>query len=148
MGDIISKVKLCGLSRDGKLQRDWRRCPEVDALVDTGATATVIPRYLAALAGARVVPGLRHMQRRPYDGAMVALRVEGCPVSPHVAVVSDRLASRAKPAAEIILGHDYLQDNRVRIDYEDRRPGVTCPPRKPRNGKGGKGNGGNGRQGR
>lgn len=141
MGDIIKKVKICGLAKSGKLfkpvraTRDW---PEVKAIVDTGATASVITRTLADLAGAEVIPGMRTNQGRACDGAFMVIHLPGCRPSYHVVIVDDRLAASAEPNAFMILGHDYLQDNRARIDYDNGEV-VSCPPRlpgsKPRNGK-------------
>jgi len=127
MGDIIKKIKICGLR--GKLfkpvypARDW---PEVKALVDTGSTASVITRALADLAGAEVVPGMRTHQGRACDAALMKLHLPGCRPSTHVVIVDDRLAANAEPEAHMILGHDYLQDNRARIDYASGEL-VSCP---------------------
>jgi hypothetical protein len=133
MGDIVKKVKICGLARSGKLlkpsrpTRDW---PEVEAIVDTGATASVITRALADLAGAEVIPGLRTHQGRACDGALMVLHLAGCRPSYHMVVVDDRLVEAAESSAFMILGHDYLQDNRARIDYGNGEV-VSCPSRKP-----------------
>ena len=133
VGDIVKKVKLCGLERRGRLlkpvraPKDW---PEIEAIVDTGATASVITRTLASLAGAEIIPGLRTYRGRSCDGALMVLRLAGCRPSYHMVVVDDRLAATAEPSAYMILGHDYLQDNRARIDYDDGEL-VTCPSRPP-----------------
>jgi len=149
MGDIVRKVKLCGLVRRGKkleLVRDWDECPEINALIDTGASASVITRTLAELAGAEVMPGLKKLHGRLRDGAFMAVRLTGCGPSPHVVVVDDQLAAEAAPDAFMILGHDYLQDNRARIDYANGDL-VTCPPREdaPTKRGGRKATSGNGR---
>ena len=129
-GDIVRKVKLCGLSRGGKLLRLWRDCPEVDALIDTGATVTIISRTLAELAGAEIVPDLQILHGRPHDGALLAIKLAspGCGRSEHLVVVDDRRAATAGPHAFMILGSDYLQDHCVRIDYANGIL-VSCPPR-------------------
>jgi len=133
MGDIIQKLKLCGLTFDGEVlkpihaPRDW---PEVKALVDTGATSSVITRTLAELAGAKIMPNTKTFRGGRLDGAMVAIQVAGCKPSYHHVVVDDELAANAEPHAFMILGHDYLQDNRARIDYANGDL-VTCPPRDP-----------------
>jgi hypothetical protein len=148
MGDIVKKVKLSGLVRRGKLLkpvhavRDW---PEVEAIVDTGATASVITRTLADLAGAEIIPGLRTYRGRSCDGALMALHLEGCRPSYHMVVVDDRLAATAEPSAYMILGHDYLQDNRARIDYDNGEL-VTCPPRPTKPSKATKRKSSNGRR--
>ena len=131
-GDIVRKVKLCGLSRGGKLLRSWRDCPEVDALVDTGATVTIISRTLAELAGAEIVSDLQILHGRPRDGALMAIKLAapGCSRSVHLVVVDDRRAETAGPRAFMILGNDYLQNNRARIDYATNGNFVRCPPRK------------------
>jgi hypothetical protein len=117
MDDIVRKVKLCGLTFGGELRRDWSDCLEVDALV-TETTTSVISRKLAELAGAEVARGARTFRGPLHDGALVALQLEGYKPSHHFVVVDDRLAETAKPPALMILGRDYLQDNRVRIDPE------------------------------
>jgi hypothetical protein len=133
MGDIVKTVKICGLAKSGELlkpvhaTRDW---PEVEALVDTGATASVITRTLAELAGAEIIPGLRTHKGQACDGALMVLQLAGCKPSYHMVIVDDRLAASAEPQAFMILGHDYLQDQRARIDYDNGEV-VTCPPRLP-----------------
>lgn len=147
MGDIVKKIKLCGLAFDGDVlkpvheQRDW---PAIKALVDTGATSSVITRTLAELAGAKIMPDTKTFRGGLLDGAMVVIQLPGCKPSYHHVVVDDELAASAEPHAFMILGHDYLQDNRVRIDYDNGEI-VTCPPRLPTPKRG---NGGNGRPGR
>jgi len=131
MGDIIRKVKLGGLTlRNGRweLIKPWQDCPEVDALIDTGSTASVITRAIAELAGAEIVPETRKLHGRWYDGAHMAVLLEGCGPSKHLVIVNDRIAAlAAAPQVYMILGHDYLQDNRTRIDYGNGKI-VTCPP--------------------
>ena len=47
-GDVVRKVKCRGLSRGSRLLHRLSFCPEVDALVDTGALVTIISRTLVA----------------------------------------------------------------------------------------------------
>lgn len=130
-GDIVRKVKLCGLSKSGKPLRPWRDCPEVTALIDTGATVTIISRTLAELAGAQIVPGVQILHGRPRDAALMAVKLAapGCGRSTLLVVVDDRRAATAGPRAFMILGHDYLRKNHTRIDFEDAGA-VRCPPRR------------------
>ena len=119
MGDADLKVKLCGLIHRGdrlELVHDWNDCPEVDALVDTEAYASVITCALAERAGAKIMPGLRTFRGRAYAGALMALELEGCARSNHVVIVDDRLVAEAESHGGMILGCDYLSDHRVRID--------------------------------
>jgi hypothetical protein len=131
MDDIVKKVKICGLARSGKrlkpvrATKDW---PTVEALVDTGATASVITRALADLAGAEIITDLRTHQGRACDGALMVLHMAGCRPSYHMVIVDDRLVKAAEPHF-MILGHDYLQDNRARIDYNNAAV-ASCPPRR------------------
>jgi predicted aspartyl protease len=131
-GDIVRRVKLCGLSKKGKLLRPWSDCPEVDALIDTGATITIISRTIAELAGAVIVSDLQILHGRSQDGALMAIKLAspGCRRSTHLVVVDDRSAATAGPRAFMILGHDYLRKNHAQIDYTDEGASVRCPPRK------------------
>jgi hypothetical protein len=130
VGDVVRKVKLCGLARDGKkLHAD---CPEVDALIDTGATVTIISRAIAQLVGAEVVPGIiRRWKGRPCAGAMITVQLieSGCGPSTHLVAVDDRLAATAAPYAFMILGQDYLKRNRTQTGYQGQKDSVRCPPR-------------------
>jgi hypothetical protein len=132
-GDIVRKVKLCGLSRSSKPLRAWKDCPEVDALVDTGATCTIITRTLAELAGAEILPNAQILHGRPRDAAwmIVQLKAPGCHRSKHLVVVDDRVAATAGPRAFMILGHDYLRARRARIDYGSDHL-LSCPSRRSR----------------
>lgn len=133
-GDIVRMVKLCGLSRSGKLLRAWNDCPEVDAIVDTGATVTVVSRSLAELAGAEIVPGVQILHGRPRDAAWMVIRlnVPGCRRSKQLVVVDDRVAASAGPRAFMILGHDYLRSNNAQISYDNDKGLVSCPPQRRR----------------
>lgn len=130
-GDIVRRVKLCGVSKGGKLLRPWSECPEVDALIDTGATITIISRTLAKLAGAQIVSGSQILHGRSHDGALLAVKLDapGCGQSTLFVVVDDRAAATAGPRAFMLIGHDYLQNNHARIDYGDTDL-VRCPPRR------------------
>ena len=131
-GDIVRKVKLCGLSRGGRPLHRPSDCPEVDALIDTGATVTIVSRTLAELTGAEILPGIQILHGRPRDAAWMSLRLiaAGCGWSKHLVVVDDRLAASAGPRAFMILGHDYLRDHHAQIDYGNGTS-VRCPPRRP-----------------
>jgi len=131
-GDIVRKVKICGLSRSGRALRHWSECPEVDALVDTGATATIISRALAELAGAEIMSNFQILHGRPQDAAWMTLQLDvpGCSRSKHLVVVSDRRAATAGPRAFMLLGHDYLHKHHVRIDYTADGSRLCCPSKR------------------
>lgn len=133
-GDIIRRVKLCGLSRNGRLLRPWNSCPEVDAIVDTGATVTIVSRAIAELAGAEIVPGLQILHGRPRAATWIAIRLDvpGCRRSKQLVVVDDRVAASAGPRAFMILGHDYLRSNSTQINYANDKGLVSCPPHRRR----------------
>jgi len=134
MGDIVKQVDICGL--DGKGRRF--RCASATALVDSGASKTVISEDLAERIGGGMlgIPIEIEGRKIPLKLAAVTLRAKGCGIDALAVAVDDKLISRAGHGAEVILGHDYLQNKRAVMryyGYEGRRSEVACPkPRKRR----------------
>lgn len=126
MGDLVRKVNLAPLSTEGDVSgkvRTW------NALIDTGATVTIVPRSF--LKRWDCVKGLPvRLGRGLYPTVILAVCLDGPNCRPHVlsVAVSTRHASKALPHAEMILGHDYLQRERGLIAYTDEGHQVGCIP--------------------
>ena len=128
MNDIVRTIKLCGLRlrsdtlKPVRREADWTK---VKALIGPG-TASVITRALAHRAGAQVIPGLRTHHGHVHDGALMVLYLAGCSPSYHMVVVDDQLvAATSGPLAHMILGNEYLVDNRALFDRNDEL--FVCP---------------------
>jgi predicted aspartyl protease len=130
MGDIIRKATVHGV-------HFVREEPEIagtetcDALLDTGATATVISARLARRIGAVAVrrevlffSASAGDRRVPMAAVMLSLG-GGCKTHLIFAAVSNAIADDA--GHEVIVGHDYLQRAHVRLDCERRT--ATCARR-------------------
>jgi hypothetical protein len=131
MGDIWRRVDISGLTEGA---RRLRRVSDVLALVDTGASKSVISTRLAKLLGGSV------LMRIPMEGrsvpsklTAVRLRAPGCGEHPIVVAVDDEMVARAGSdpdgePAQMLLGHDYLEAQRVTLRYLERGDEVSCPP--------------------
>jgi hypothetical protein len=125
MGDIYRKVKVRGVRPDG------RRGPSqtLMALIATGATSSVISEVVA-----RGLGGLRRRRAdeidgQPVDAMLASLKLlsRDCGERERLVVVSDRLAKKAGPKAQMILGSDYLQRTRAVLLFDrDGRDGIVC----------------------
>lgn len=81
------------------------------ALVDTGATVSVVSQALAEKLGATVLPGQFSLDAARYAGSTFEMQLvaRGCrPVRKQI-VVDDGLAAKAAPKAQMILGTDHMQ---------------------------------------
>ena len=119
MGDIFRKVDICGLTEEGK----QLGCTAANALIDPGATKTVISRALAKKLGGSLISGYKAtVEGRdvPLKLAGVTLRAPGCDIDALTVAVDDTLVARAGHPAEMILGHDYLQHKRAAARYGNR----------------------------
>jgi len=129
MGDIFRKVDLWGLSEGGELRG---RVQGAMAIVDTGATRTVISRGLGLRLGGPFVREESFEKRKvPIVLALVRLRDRGCEPRAILVAVDDELADRAGTdrqgkKVEIILGHDYLEAEGAAVRYRDRGDEVVC----------------------
>jgi predicted aspartyl protease len=119
MGDIIRKVEVCSLTEGGKRGR----CETVDALIDTGASSTVISDRLAARLGGASLPTAYHAtiegKAFPRKLTSVKLKERACGLEALAVVVSNTLVARAARPVEVVLGHDYLQRKRVALMYDE-----------------------------
>ena len=127
MGDIIRPVRIRGVDAKGK-----RRFPvlTVRALVDSGSQRTVIPQVLADVLDGHVLRTFDKVEGALRDvmATWMTLKAPDCDWRGIHAVISDELAGRAGPEADIILGQDYLQRSRAAILLSHRRDdeGVAC----------------------
>ena len=129
MSELVRKVKVWALSVKGDPGLD----ETYKAIVDTGASKTVIPR--------RVLKGIKHHvlpnQHVYYRGrevpvALCLFQLEAdangdgdCEPRAILVAVSDRLARQAGHGIDIILGHDYLQDAEAVIRFSEPHS-VSC----------------------
>ncbi len=133
MGNIYRQVKLCGLTPDGKK----RGCVEAQALVDTGATKTVVSE---AIGEQLKVPNIKLPHATTLNDRPVKIKLAGvelaaprCQIEALVVAVDDQsvqLAGKApngKPV-EVILGHDYLQNQHAALQYKSRGDSISCRP--------------------
>lgn len=128
MGDIIRKVEVCSLTESGK----QGRCETVDALIDTGASSTVISDRLASRLGGNALPAAYGAtiegKSFPRKLTSVKLKEHACGLEAIAVVVSDTLVARAARPVEVVLGHDYLQRKRVALMYDENvaKQKVVC----------------------
>lgn len=140
MGEIVRKVKLCGI--DVARGEMIGACSTVNAIIDTGATKSVISRAVAQkIAGAELLKLPIEGREVPTKLAAVHLKARRCKVRPLVVAVDDALVRRAGSAPDgsridMILGHDYLQAQKnATITFDQRRgDDVACdlPSKTPR----------------
>jgi predicted aspartyl protease len=127
MGDIIRKATVHGI-RGALDDPEIAGSETCDALLDTGATATVISARLARRIGAVAVKRQALFlspsagdRRLPLAAVTLSLG-GGCKTQLIFAAVSDAIADDA--GHEVVVGHDYLQRAHVRLDCERRT--ATC----------------------
>lgn len=129
MGELVRRVNLAPLTADGDMGevRTWK------ALIDTGATVTVIPSHF--LEGVDYIHGLpSRLGKTRYPTAILAVSLDGehCEPQSLSVVISTVHAKKAEPEAQMILGHDYLQRERGFIAYTDPSKVGCLPMRKRR----------------
>lgn len=130
MGDIIHKIEVCGITGDGTP----KKCVVANAIVDTGATTTVISPALSAnvQAGRTQTKATIEGRKVPVDLTMMKLQARGCDYSIVAAAVDEKISARAGEVdgkrIDVILGHDYLQRRQAVLAYGDRteKHSVTC----------------------
>lgn len=99
------------------------------ALMDSGASISVISEEMAEEMGVDVFAGRARLGGRSYKRARLYITLEGedCSEQRIDAVVSTRIARKAGPKAQMILGHDYFQKANTIIAYtKDPRHLVSC----------------------
>lgn len=126
MGNIIRTAQVIAVDAEGNAVGRPRR---LRALLDTGATATVISRRLAkSLGGHAMGEGYSFLEGKPVGAKVIRIHVAGrnCPPQVIVAMVDDEAARRARPGATIIVGHDYLQRSLCRLRYDTDPHEMDC----------------------
>jgi predicted aspartyl protease len=124
MGDVTKRVKVHALlDRSSKGAGRW-----YSALVDTGATKTVVPRRLLEELGTDFSAEYSYHEgvRMPLVELTIRLYGRGCEDRVIFAIVSDELAAKAGPEADILLGHDYLQAASAIVRYNLRPHQISC----------------------
>ncbi len=124
MGDIFRKVKVCGLTDAGGVLG----CQTVEALLDSGASTTVVSAELAKKLGGKMLAGMdAHIEGRDVPLKLIGLKMEapGCRVSALTAAVDTSLVARAGAAPDgstthVIVGHDYLQRGFARLQFSPK----------------------------
>jgi hypothetical protein len=120
VGDIVTTIEICGIDEHSHTVH----CRKLSALVDTGASQTVISAKLAESLGGMKLPYPTGIEERDIPQCLAAVHLEapGCRMNVVAAAVDDELLSRAgagpdgKPL-DVILGHDYLQRERGALRY-------------------------------
>lgn len=112
MGDIVLPVKVCH-------RKFKNKCLLVPAIVDSGATLTVTSEDVAARLGleqAEWWPPVEGVRRATY-GAHLQLGARGCKSIFRAVVADDALMQRAGRGVGMILGQNYLQQARARLEF-------------------------------
>lgn len=128
MGDIVRKVDVCSLTAKGARGK----CSTVSALVDSGASKTVISKRLADRIGGEMLASDYNvsLERRslPLKLASVKLHARGCDMDALAVVVDNRLIARARRDVDVILGHDYLQNKHavLRFSLKEEAQSASC----------------------
>lgn len=130
MGELKVRIKVCNPDVPD-------RCEELKALVDTGASRSVIPRSVMERLGVVRQSRPAFLERRRFPVYLLPFHLEapGCEVHPALAVGDDALAARAGPDAEMIVGHDHLQRVNANLQFSPREgeDKMHCVPgRRPR----------------
>jgi predicted aspartyl protease len=126
MGEVRVKLKVQGISGAGDL---LGKVVTVDALVDTGASKTIVSRRVAKAAGIEVgsvpghITGVTGRAKVPIGLAVLMAQECGCDVEGVLVGVSDTVTRNAK--ADVVLGHDYMQAADMRVMPRELR--AECP---------------------
>lgn len=134
MGDVFVPMRLVGVKADGSPSAKGHAT--FQALVDTGASKTVVSKAVARRVGVQAV----HRGHMSGAGGIVDLAVgvalayvEGCNPEPLMVGISDEITLAA--GADVVMGHDYLQAVRMAVRPYTRSaqceaPGPAPKPRK------------------
>lgn len=133
MGELIRDVLIWAPSARNK----YHDPAEYRAVVDTGATITVIPDRIVDELGIDFVDDFAQIEGRIVPLALIRLQVtadngRSCKPTMLIAAVSSSLAARAGKdrqgrRIDLILGHDYLQRAKAVLRYDDPHT-VECVP--------------------
>jgi hypothetical protein len=134
--DAIRYVELFDLHGHRRRADLGRVALVAGAYLDTGAGRTIVSSEVSRRVLMLDVPGYKIQYTVPItqtaDTKMTAIRMRarGCggrdPVPILVAVSDEIIGKLELPGVEILLGQDFLQAARVRIDLGQGRPRVAC----------------------
>jgi hypothetical protein len=131
VGDIYRTVQICGVDDKG----DVRACRDVKALLDTGATRSVIGSALAERLQGAIQPKGTEIEGRevPLMAARFGVRAPDCIPWRNPVIVDDDLVERAGARAGMILGTDYMQRRDMVLLLSDnrRKEGVASREQPP-----------------
>lgn len=134
MGDVFVPMRLVGVKADGSPSAKGHAT--FKALVDTGASKTVVNEAVARRVGIRRM-GEGHMSGAgglvPVKLGLALAMVDGCHPEPLVVGISDPITEAA--GVDVVMGHDYLQAVRMVVRPYTRSaqceaPGPAPKPRK------------------
>ncbi len=139
MADLVRTVELFDLLGHARQADLGRRAAVVGAYIDTGAGRTIVTSDLARRVAMIEVPHqIRYTVplRLVVHAKMTALRLRapGCAARPPIPIlvaVSDEIIRKLElPGVAMLLGQDYLQAARVRLDLAPGREpeAVRCRP--------------------
>lgn len=136
MGEVRVTLKVRGITGDFRPSGDGPT--SVEALVDTGASRTVVSSRIADAAGIQRthvghIAGVVGHVAVDVGPAVIAADACGCAPEALFVAISDAITKAAD--AEMVLGHDYMQTARMRVTPHDES--ARCPklPRTPRRSK-------------
>lgn len=129
MGEVRVELRVRGIDAE---DRPAGTLVRVEALVDTGASRTIVSTRVARDAGIRVtalpgnVSGIGGTVAVKIGPAVIAAHDCGCKPQALYVGISDTITRAA--GAEVVLGHDYMQNVRMRIAMENEADAqrVTC----------------------
>ena len=111
-------------------KRTSKKAKEIDALIDTGASASYLRKDLADEIGAMIFPDSETKTRigdgrkiKGVEGAAVII-IRNCPMKPSSINIIENCPE------ELVLGADFLQEHKANINMEDDKLKIKCPPRK------------------
>jgi predicted aspartyl protease len=131
MGNVYVKVGIAGVTPQGDMIPG--RASRVEALVDTGATMTLVSAAVAEDAELPVAWNRPETyrtasgRREKFYPADALMQVKGCKMAKMVVGVC---ASMAEDDVQVILGHDYMQRVRMVVGPKDRIAGCDVYTRR------------------
>lgn len=129
MSEIVRDVRVWAVTPAGNPGRE----KVYRAVVDTGATVTVVPRQILRDLKHKTLPAYAkvYLHGEAFPQAFFLMSEEDVADSrPHfqLAAVSDEYASRSGDGIDFILGHDYLQAAKAVLRYNAVPHTVSCEP--------------------
>ena len=118
MGELRDTARIVGLEQDGTPRRP-KEFSVPRAFIDNGSAKTVVSTAVAHDAGIKAIPGRTTRVcgalgcSKPVPLGLALLRIgKGCPPKVVLVAISDEVARNAD--ADVVVGHDYSQEVRMR----------------------------------